>query len=53
MTVTSKEQAWQEADKIFPADYEKDEVASKRAGYPIYKNDAICGESERRNSRKR
>lgn len=46
MTVKTKEQAWEEADKIFPTDYEKDEEASQRAGYDIYKradsNDRIA-----------
>ena len=29
ITVTTREQAWEEANKIFPTDYEKDETASK------------------------
>jgi len=38
MTVRTKEQAWTEVDKIFPTDYEKDQDASARAGYDIYKH---------------
>lgn len=38
MKVTSREQAWQEVNKIFPTDYEKDEAASARAGYDIYRH---------------
>ena len=37
-TVATREQAWQEANKIFPTDYEKDEASSKRAGYDIYRH---------------
>jgi hypothetical protein len=36
--VTSKEQAWQEVNKIFPTDYEKDYASSERAGYDIYRH---------------
>lgn len=36
-TVLTRERAWQLADELFPTDYQKDEAASKRAGYPIYK----------------
>lgn len=36
MKVYSKEQAWEEANKIFPTDYEYDAEASERAGHPIY-----------------
>jgi len=48
MKVTSKAAAWAEVNKIFPADYEKDEAASRRAGYDIYRhatlhpNEWIC-----------
>ncbi len=38
--VASHEEAWQKANEIFPTDYEKDEVASERAGYPIYRSTA-------------
>lgn len=40
MTVNSRVQAWREADRIFPTDYMKDEQASKKAGYDIYKSTA-------------
>ena len=36
MTVKSIQEAWDEVNKIFPYDYEKNETASKNAGYPIY-----------------
>lgn len=36
MTFT-REAAWDEVNKIFPYDYEKDELSSKNAGYPIYR----------------
>lgn len=36
MEVNSKEQAWIEADKLFPTDYIKDETKSENAGYDIY-----------------
>ena len=36
MKVNSKEQAWIEADKLFPTDYIKDEKKSNTAGYDIY-----------------
>jgi hypothetical protein len=38
MVVNSKEQAWLEANKIFPTDYDKDEASSVRAGYDIYRH---------------
>jgi hypothetical protein len=38
ITVTNKEQAWVEANKIFPTDYEKDYASSERAGYDIYRH---------------
>jgi len=41
MKVTSKEQAWKEANKIFPTDYEKDEGSSLRAGYDIYRHPTL------------
>ena len=37
ITVNSKEEAWDEVNKIVPTGYEKDCIASERAGYPIYK----------------
>ena len=36
MKVTSIKDAWEEANKIFPTDYEHDVSRSERAGYPIY-----------------
>lgn len=38
MTVRDKTQAWEEVNKIFPTDYEKDEASSVRAGYDIYRH---------------
>ena len=35
ITATDKTEAWKKANEIFPFDYEKDEAASKRAGYPM------------------
>lgn len=34
--VKSIKEAWTKADELFPTDYEKDNVASANAGYPIY-----------------
>ena len=36
MKVRSRKEAWDKADVIFPTDYIKDEIRSKRAGYDIY-----------------
>ena len=36
MKVRSKNEAWNKANVIFPTDYIKDEVRSKKAGYDIY-----------------
>ena len=36
MKVKSKQEAWREADIIFPTDYMKDNIRSNRAGYDIY-----------------
>lgn len=36
MKVRSRQEAWNKADAIFPTDYIKDEVRSKKAGYDIY-----------------
>ena len=41
MTVTTIEKAWEEANKIFPTDYEKDYAASERAGYDIYRHHTL------------
>ncbi len=38
MIVNTKEQAWVEANRIFPTDYEKDAEASEIAGYDIYRH---------------
>ena len=35
MKVNSREQAWIEADNLFPTDYIKDEMKSEAAGYDI------------------
>jgi len=40
MTVKNREEAWEQANKLFPTDYEKDERASQNAGYPIYMSTA-------------
>lgn len=40
MKVTSIKEAWDEANRIFPTDYMKDEQSSNRAGYPIYRSTA-------------
>ena len=41
ITVTTRDQAWVEANKIFPTDYEKDETASANAGYAIYRHHTL------------
>lgn len=41
MTVTTKERAWEEVNKIFPTDYEKDYSSSERAGYDIYRHPTL------------
>lgn len=38
--VKSIEEAWREADRLFPTDYMKDDHASTNAGYPIYMSTA-------------
>lgn len=43
MIVSSREQAWKEADRLFPTDYFKNYGASDKAGYDIY-NSTITGE---------
>lgn len=40
MKVTSVEKAWEAANRIFPTDYIQDDVASMKAGYPIYRSTA-------------
>lgn len=41
MQVMSREEAWKKVNEIFPTDYEKDEAASERAGYDIYRNSTL------------
>lgn len=38
MKVKTREQAWEEANKLYPTDYVKDVKASIGAGYDIYKH---------------
>lgn len=38
MTARNTTEAWNTADRLFPTDYAKDESASVRAGYPIYRS---------------
>lgn len=40
MTVTSKQEAWNKVNEIFPTDYEQDTASTSRAGYPIYRSTA-------------
>jgi hypothetical protein len=40
MTARNIKDAWKMVDEIFPTDYQKDETASERAGYPIYRSTA-------------
>ena len=40
MIVSSVQEAWKLANKLFPTDYKKDEERSSRAGYPIYHSTA-------------
>ena len=52
MKVKNINEAWNEANKIMPNDYLKDEEASVRAGYPIYRStinhyDYICDLGDR------
>ena len=41
MTVTSTGEAWKEANKLFPTDYEIDEVMSLNAGYGVYRHPTL------------
>lgn len=36
MKANGRDEAWRIADRLFPTDYQKDDTASERAGYPIY-----------------
>lgn len=38
MKITSRKEAWEAADRIFPTDYEEDSESSKTAGYPIFRS---------------
>ena len=38
MKVTSKQEAWNKVNEIFPTDYEQDLGSSDRAGYPDRKS---------------
>ena len=38
MTVKTSFEAWEAVTALFPTEYKKDEEASKRAGYPIYRS---------------
>lgn len=40
ITVKTREQAWNIANRLFPTDYERDADSSSRAGYPIYETTA-------------
>lgn len=43
--VTTKREAWAEANRIFPTDYEQDMSSTRRAGYPIYRSTAEGNDS--------
>lgn len=45
MKVNSREEAWKLVNRLFPTDYEKDEVSSQNAGYSIYKSTADNNDS--------
>lgn len=36
MKAKNREEAWRKADRMFPTDYQKDDIGSEKAGYPIY-----------------
>lgn len=36
MNVKSREEAWRATDRLFPTDYEQNDIDSRNAGYPIY-----------------
>ena len=44
MKVKSIKEAWMEADRFFPTDYIKNEMASEAAGYPIYQSTSTSDE---------
>lgn len=50
--VTSKKEAWEIVNQIFPSDYTEDSKSSERAGYPVYRSsvefyDYICDLGDR------
>ena len=49
--VTSKKEAWEIVNQIFPSDYSEDTGSSERAGYPVYRGveyyDYICDLGDR------
>ncbi len=49
---TSKKEAWEIVNQIFPSDYTEDSKSSERAGYPVYRSsvefyDYICDLGDR------
>lgn len=38
MKVNSREEAWELVNRLFPTNYEKDDIGSENAGYPVYKS---------------
>ena len=42
MKVSSKEKAWEEANKIFPYDYVKDEEGSAKAGIRFWRAESMA-----------
>ena len=40
MEARTREEAWEEVNKMFPTDYEQDTASSERAGYPVYRSSA-------------
>lgn len=45
MKVNSREEAWKLVNRLFPTDYEKDDIGSENAGYSIYKSTADNNDS--------
>ena len=50
--VSSKKEAWEIVNQIFPSDYSEDTSSSERAGYPVYRSsvefyDYICDLGDR------
>lgn len=46
ISVVNKEAAWAVVNRLFPTDYDKDEVASTNAGYPIYRHNKLNPENK-------